>query len=85
LADAPELFEAERRRLAGMLPGADIEYAGAAADGAIEVIAHVDDVDRPMPVLVERGGYAYSEGGEGRRLHRPGFRLTLRTRTRPDG
>ena len=45
--------EDERRRLAGMLPGAEIAVA---AGG---FVALVRDLDRPIPVLVERGGYQY--------------------------
>jgi GrpB-like predicted nucleotidyltransferase (UPF0157 family) len=61
----PALFEEERRRLAGMLPGADIEHFGStavpglAAKPVVDVIALVDDLDAPIPVLVERGGYAF--------------------------
>ena len=61
----PVRFEAERRRLAGMLPGAEIEHFGStavpglAAKPIVDVIALVDDLDRPIPVLVERGGYSY--------------------------
>jgi GrpB-like predicted nucleotidyltransferase (UPF0157 family) len=82
----PELFEAERRRLAGMLPGADVEHYGAtavpglAARPVIDVIALVGDLDGPIAVLVERGGYSYPAGaGASRRreLLRDGFRLTL--------
>ena len=81
LDERVEQFEAERRRLAGMLPGADIELV-AATDGAIDLLAVVDDLDRPIPVLVERGGYVYLVGGAMRRLERPGFRLTLIARGR---
>jgi GrpB-like predicted nucleotidyltransferase (UPF0157 family) len=61
----PERFEAERRRLAGMLPGAEIEHFGStavpglAAKPVVDVLALVDDLDGPIPVLVERGGYSY--------------------------
>jgi GrpB-like predicted nucleotidyltransferase (UPF0157 family) len=61
----PARFEAERRRLAGMLPGAEIEHFGStavpglAAKPTVDVIALVDDLDRPIPVLVERGGYSF--------------------------
>jgi GrpB-like predicted nucleotidyltransferase (UPF0157 family) len=89
----PARFEEERRRLAGMLPGAEIEHFGStavpglAAKPVVDVIALVDDLDRPIPVLVERGGYSfpveYNAGLEGRRwLGWPGperriFHLTL--------
>ena len=45
--------EEERRRLAGMLPGADI----ATVPGGF--VALVRDLDVPIPVLVERGRYEY--------------------------
>ena len=89
----PERFDAERRRLAGLLPGAEIEHFGStavpglAAKPVVDVIALVDDLDRPIPVLVERGGYSYPADYnatlEARRwLCRPGperreFHLTL--------
>jgi hypothetical protein len=74
LADDPEL---ERRRLAAMLPGAEL---GLGEPG--EFVALVDDVDRPIPVLVERGRYAYdvdenAARGERRVLRRPPWVLTL--------
>jgi GrpB-like predicted nucleotidyltransferase (UPF0157 family) len=89
----PARFEEERRRLAGMLPGAAIEHFGStavpglAAKPVVDVIALVDDLDRPIAVLVERGGYSfpaeYNAGLEARRwLCWPGperriFHLTL--------
>ena len=89
----PARYEAERRRLAGMLPGAEIEHFGSTAvpglgaKPVIDVIALVDDLDRPIPVLIERGGYSfpagYNAGLERRRwLCRPSaavrdFHLTL--------
>jgi hypothetical protein len=45
--------EEERRRLAGMLPGAEIAWVSG------EFVALVGDVDLPIAVLVERGGYEY--------------------------
>jgi GrpB-like predicted nucleotidyltransferase (UPF0157 family) len=59
----PARYEEERRRLAGMLPGARIEHVGAtavpgmAAAPVIDVMAVVADLDGPIPVLVERGRY----------------------------
>ena len=61
----PERFAAERRRLAGMLPGAEIEHFGStavpglAAKPVVDIIAFVSDLDAPIPVLVERGRYSY--------------------------
>ena len=51
-------YEQERRRLAAMLPGARIERVPAARS-VIEIVAQVSDLDRPIPVLVERGGFGY--------------------------
>jgi GrpB-like predicted nucleotidyltransferase (UPF0157 family) len=84
--DWPDRFDAERRRLAGMLPGAEIEHFGStavpglAAKPTIDVIALVDDLDGPIPVLVERGGYSFpvafnAELGNRRWLCRPGPEL----------
>ena len=60
-----------------MLPGAEL-----AAGAAGEWVALVGDLDRPIPVLVERGGYAYdgrenASLGERRVLRRPPYALTL--------
>jgi hypothetical protein len=71
------LPEDERRRLAGMLPGAEIETTGGG-----EVVALVRDLDAPIPVLVERGGYEYPVAGDAedarcRRLRRGPVRLVL--------
>ena len=74
-------YEDERRRLAGMLPGADISSGGLAEDGVLEVLAVVDDLDRPIPVLVERGGYTHRADVDAvgtRWLEAPGVRLELR-------
>ena len=74
---AGDAVAAERRRLAGMLPGADVEPV------ASGFVALVSDVDAPIPVLVERGGYELLAGGEGsarsrsRRLVRGGVELLL--------
>lgn len=82
MADEPEQ---ERRRLAAMLPGADVARAPGDADSPIvEMVALVTDVDRPIPVLVERGGYEYpveqnARLGRRRVLLRVPYRLTLTT------
>ena len=76
---ADDAVAAERRRLAGMLPGADVEPV------AFGFVALVRDVDAPIPVLVERGGYELLAGGGGagaavsrsRRLVRGGVELLL--------
>lgn len=82
-------YETERRRLAGMLPGAEIAPLGPSATAEragrpeVGIIALVDDLDRPIPVLVERGGYAYEDQDDGVRssrhrvLRRGSFRLVL--------
>ena len=73
---ADDAVAAERRRLAGMLPGADVEPV------AFGFVALVRDVDAPIPVLVERGGYELQAGGgsrspRSRRLVRGGVELLL--------
>ena len=67
--------EEERRRLAGMLPGAEIAFARG------EFVALVRDLDLPIAVLVERGGYEYVPErvlpARSRVLRREPFRLVL--------
>ena len=70
--------EHERRRLVGMLPGAEISVVA----GAGLFVALVRDVDAPMSVLVERGGYSYAALGDDasptrRSMVRGRFRLVL--------
>jgi hypothetical protein len=48
-------LEDARRWLSGMLPGAEI----APLPGGDGFVALVSDLDRPIPVLVERGRYTY--------------------------
>ncbi len=71
----------ERRRLAGMLPGAEIEQLAESPSETPGFVALVRDLDTPIPVLVERGGYDYPvEPGDTprwRRLVRGRFRLVL--------
>ena len=71
--------EEERRRLAGMLPGAEIAVV---PEPGVVFVALVRDLDLPIPVLVERGGYSYpAAAGDAarriRRLVRDEFRLVL--------
>jgi hypothetical protein len=59
-----------------MLPGAEIEFTGSPG----EIVALVDDLDGPIPVLVERGGYALRPVGSApdeRRLQLQDVELTL--------
>jgi hypothetical protein len=65
LAEPPpaDRFEDERRRLAGMLPGAEIEWSTQAA--GTDVTAFVAELDAPIAVLVERGGYVLDPGRTG--------------------
>lgn len=75
-----ERFEAERRRLAGMLPGAEIRLRRLTPDGTAEIVALVDDLDGPIPVLVERGRYVHCAELDApglRTLVAPGVRLLL--------
>jgi GrpB-like predicted nucleotidyltransferase (UPF0157 family) len=87
-ASWPGRYEEERRRLAGMLPGARIEHIGStavpglAAKPTIDVMALVADLDLPIPVLLERGRYEfpaeYNAGLERRRwLCRPSAAVRL--------
>ena len=87
-ASWPGRYEEERRRLAGMLPGAHIEHIGStavpgmAAAPVIDVMALVGDLDGPISVLVERGRYEFpadlNAGLSGRRwLYRQPFNLFL--------
>ena len=75
-------YDDERRRLAGMLPGADLGVRRVAGDGTVEIVALVDDLDGPIPVLVERGRYRHCAELDVpglRTLVTPGFRLVLAT------
>jgi hypothetical protein len=77
-----EPVEVERRRLAGMLPGADVVSVDADAAGTtVDIVALVTDLDGPIPVLVERGGYELvpEHGPAVRVLLRAPYRLTLTT------
>jgi hypothetical protein len=76
-------FDAERRRLAGMLPGADIAQRRVGTDGTVEIVALVDDMDGPIPVLIERGRYRHCVELDApglRTLVAPGVRLLLSPR-----
>lgn len=62
----PERFAAERARLAALLgPAVALHHIGStavpglAAKPIIDLMAHVDDLDGPVILLVGRGGYAY--------------------------
>ena len=70
--------EEERRRLAAMLPGAEIAAAPAGGEG-VTFVALVRDLDGPIPVLVERGGYTLAADAplRSRTLDRGRFRLVL--------
>lgn len=62
----PERFAAEADRLALLLPPAVVLHhigstavPGLAAKSIVDLMAHVEDVDAHVPILVESGGYAY--------------------------
>jgi GrpB-like predicted nucleotidyltransferase (UPF0157 family) len=61
----PAQFEAERERLEPLLPGAEIHHIGSTAvpglpaKPVIDLMVLVEDVDAPVPALVDRGGYEY--------------------------
>ena len=62
----PTAFEAERERLAPLLPaGVQLHHFGStavpglAAKPVIDMIALVDDLDAPIAALVQHGGYQY--------------------------
>ena len=61
----PASFEAERRRLATLLGGADIHHIGStavpglAAKPVIDMMALMPNIDAPITALVERTGYQF--------------------------
>jgi GrpB-like predicted nucleotidyltransferase (UPF0157 family) len=63
----PATFEAEARRLGRLAPRLRLEHIGStavpglAAKAIIDLMAHVDDLDAPIAVLVDQGGYQYPE------------------------
>jgi GrpB-like predicted nucleotidyltransferase (UPF0157 family) len=73
----PAAFEAERERLAPLLPaGIQLEHFGStavpglAAKPVIDMIALVDDLDAPIEVLVRHGGYQYPQAFNATLSHR---------------
>jgi GrpB-like predicted nucleotidyltransferase (UPF0157 family) len=72
----PALYAAERERLAPLLAGAEIHHFGStavpglAAKPVIDMIALVQDLDMPVPLLVSSAGYQFP----------PAFNATLRHR-----
>jgi GrpB-like predicted nucleotidyltransferase (UPF0157 family) len=72
----PASFEAEHRRLAPLLDGADIHHIGStavpglAAKPVIDMIALVADVDAPIAALVERAGYQFPRAYNSTLSHR---------------
>ena len=61
----PDRFADEHARLQALLPDAEVHHIGStavrglAAKPVIDVMALVEDLDPPIPALVEQGGYAY--------------------------
>ena len=73
----PTAFEAERERLAPMLPtGVELHHfgstavSGLAAKPVIDMIALVDDLATPIAALVQRGGYQYPQAFNATLTHR---------------
>ncbi len=73
----PAAYRAERERLAPLLAdGAELHHFGStavpglAAKPVIDMIALVDDLDTPIAVLVERGGYQYPPAFNATLAHR---------------
>jgi GrpB-like predicted nucleotidyltransferase (UPF0157 family) len=69
-------FEAERKRLAPLLVGADIHHfgstavAGLAAKPVIDMIALVGDLDAPIEALVQRADYEFPRAFNATLAHR---------------
>jgi GrpB-like predicted nucleotidyltransferase (UPF0157 family) len=73
----PAAYAAERQRLAPLLPaGVELHHFGStavpslAAKPVIDMIALVDDLDTPIAVLVQRGGYQYPPAFNATLTHR---------------
>lgn len=72
----PAAFEAERKRLAPLLDGADIHHFGStavpdlAAKPVIDMIALVGDLDAPVAVLVQSAGYQFPRAFNATLAHR---------------
>jgi GrpB-like predicted nucleotidyltransferase (UPF0157 family) len=73
----PTAFEAERDRLAPLLPtGVQLHHFGStavpglAAKPVIDMIALVDDLDAPIAALVQSGGYQYPAAFNATLAHR---------------
>jgi GrpB-like predicted nucleotidyltransferase (UPF0157 family) len=69
-------FEAERKRLAPLLDGADIRHFGStavpglAAKPVIDMIALVPDLDAPIAMLVHSAGYQFPQAFNATLAHR---------------
>jgi GrpB-like predicted nucleotidyltransferase (UPF0157 family) len=73
----PAAYAAERERLAPLLAdGVELHHFGStavpglAAKPVIDMIALVDDLDAPIAVLVQRGGYQYPSAFNATLVHR---------------
>jgi len=72
----PAAFEAERKRLAPLLEGADIYHFGStavpglAAKPVIDMIVLVGDLDAPIAALVESAGYQFPRAFNATLAHR---------------
>jgi GrpB-like predicted nucleotidyltransferase (UPF0157 family) len=72
----PVVFEAERKRLAPLLAGADIHHFGStavpglAAKPVIDAIVFVGDLDAPIAALVQSAGYQFPRAFNATLAHR---------------
>lgn len=72
----PAIFAAERKRIAPLLAGAELNHFGStavpglAAKPVIDMIALVPDLDAPIPALVQSAGYQFPRAFNATLSHR---------------
>jgi GrpB-like predicted nucleotidyltransferase (UPF0157 family) len=72
----PAAFEHERKRLAPLLPGAEIHHFGStavpglAAKPVIDMITRIGDLDAPIAALVSEAGYQFPKAFNATLTHR---------------